>query len=85
MHLLVRGLAGFSGQRKESSTWRSKRAEEMGDTNYRPEPAPQSEKDRRIADEFITDARHLDCAPPHIQQAVERLKRGEHFNIPEPA
>jgi hypothetical protein len=86
VHLLLRGLAGYKGQSGRPDSWRAKRAEEMGDQNYRPEKEVplMTEKDSRIASEFITGARHLDCAPGHIQQAVERVKKGKHLEIPKP-
>lgn len=30
-----------------------------------------------------TGARHLDCAPPHIQQAIERVKKKQHLEVPQ--
>jgi len=58
----------------------------MGDETYRPEMEAMTDKDLRIKDDFLrsTGARHLDCAPPHIQLAVERSKKGEHFAIAKP-
>ncbi|MFI4922970.1 MAG: hypothetical protein ACHP6J_04575 [Burkholderiales bacterium] len=83
-HILLRGLAGYEW--KKESPGRSRKAEEMGDHNYRPS-IPQAttlaEKDSQLAREFTTGARHLDCAPPHVQQAIERAKKGEHLLIPE--
>jgi hypothetical protein len=83
-HLLVRGLAGYKGK-QEQGNWRSKRAEEMGDMEYTPEP--KTEKEQRIASEFVPktgSAKHLDCAPPHVQQAIERAKLGKHLEVPQP-
>jgi len=84
VHLMFRSFIGYKGPEGRQSNWRSRRAEEMGDHGYRPEKqAPETtEKDSRIAAEFLTGARHLDCAPPHVQQAVERFKKGEHLNVP---
>jgi len=80
-HLLLRGLAGYESK----STRRGRRASEMQDERYKTSTSPtESEKDARIAAEFITGARHLDCAPPHIQQAAERAKKGQHLNISPP-
>lgn len=83
VHLLVRAFTGFKSER--SNSWRAKRAQEIGDDSYRPERMPTvTENDAMVAREFTTGARHLDCAPPHIQQAIERAKKGEHLNIPHP-
>jgi hypothetical protein len=85
-HLLLRMLAGYQGKKQRGGTnWRKIRAEEMGDMDYKPEnEKPQSTaEDLRIASQFITGARHLDCAPPHIQLAVERQKLGKHFEVPQ--
>lgn len=89
-HLLVRVLAKYEG--KQKGNWgkderRARRATEMDDKDYRPEHKQIPEatpEDARIASQFITGARHLDCAPPHIQQAIERAKKGKHFDIPQP-
>ncbi len=86
-HVLLRWFSGYKGtEGRRQSNWRSRRAEEMGDHDYQPEKqVPEmTEKDSRIAAEFMTGARHLDCAAPHIQQAVERFKKGEHLLIPKP-
>ncbi len=58
----------------------------MGDHGYRPEKqaSETTEKDSRIAAEFMTGARHLDCAPGYVQEAIARFKRGEHLLIPKP-
>jgi len=83
VHLLLRSWVGYKS-RKGSDHWREQRAEEMGDSIYQPEkPIPaMDEKDSRVAAEFTTGAKHLDCAPGHVQEAIARLKRGEHMKVP---
>ena len=44
-------------------------------------PSPQAEELRAAMSSF-GEARHLDCAPTHIQEAVARAKRGEHLKVP---
>lgn len=64
----------------------------MGDEAYREYieagnksdiPTP-TEEDVRQAMQAFTGARHLDCAPTHIQEAIARAKSGQHMNIQKP-
>jgi hypothetical protein len=85
-HLLLRAWTGFEGKGRRPDSARAKRAEEMGDYSYTEKPMEESEKDMRIKQQLLssTNVRHADCAPGHIQQAIERAKKGEHFSIPKP-
>jgi hypothetical protein len=92
VHELVRAFVGFESKKQP---WREQRAKEMGDETFvyqlqgtgssaRPARPSPSAEDVRMALQSVTGARHLDCAPGHIQEAVARSKRGEHMNIPPP-
>lgn len=92
-HELLRGLAGYEGKKTDRSNWRKQRAQEMQDEAYIPEETrseeTQSEPGEKRPSEFVPGmkpggAKHLDCAPSHIQQAVERFKRRGHLEIPKP-
>ena len=60
----------------------------MGDESYKAEtekrelPRAETEADRQALESFH-GARHLDCAPGHIQEAVARSKRGDHMKVPQ--
>lgn len=61
----------------------------MGDEGYRePQPdQPEGEKSKneRIKKDLLGQgARHMDCAPGHVQQAIERAKLGKQWDIPKP-
>ena len=88
-HLLLRAFVGYEGQkgRTGSDSWRQRRAEEMNDFNFKESKTDSSVIPEPTAVQAITggqSARKLDCAPPHIQLAVERAKQGKHMDIPEP-
>lgn len=84
-HVLLKAWTGYERKGQRDSDWRSRRAEEMGDHNYKPSEQ-RSEKDELIARDLLSGGvRHVDCAPPHVQQAIERAKKGEHFMISGPA
>ena len=90
-HVLLRALVGYEGRKRGRgfrTNWpsRKQRAEEMQDDVYKPElEAPEeSEKDRMIRATTITEARHLDCAPGHVQVMIERFKQGRHLDFEDP-
>jgi hypothetical protein len=78
--------------KSERSNWRKTRAEQMGDTQFRAdvESTPAEELEKKKEEMLQRDfkkssgARHLDCAPGHVQEAVARFKAGKHLEIPEP-
>jgi len=90
-HLLLRAMARYEGSEKTrmgKSNWesgRAARAREMGDDTYSEKLDPAHKKEtpvEAIGGAQGTGAKHIDCAKPHIQQAVERFKKGEHLNVP---
>lgn len=58
----------------------------MGDENYRGKPQPTTSGDplagKTPQEALNSGARHKTCAPLHLQQAMERAKKGEHMNVP---
>ena len=82
-HILLRAMAKYEGKAQSKGNWRGRRAEEMQDNDYKPE----NEKETVTGDVKTAlgtgGARHLDCAPPHIQQAVERFKLKKRMDVPQ--
>jgi hypothetical protein len=84
-HVLLRAQVGYDPKKQN---WREHRANEVGDESYAPERKSiasrhsSSAEEVRMAMNSFTGARHLDCAPGHIQEAVARAKRGDHLNVP---
>ncbi len=88
-HLLLRAMAHYEGKSKKGrSNWRSRRAQEMDDEQYVPDLPEKSERSDlsipREASDAFGGTRHADCAPGHIQQAIERFKKHKHLDIPKP-
>jgi len=91
-HLLLRALTGYEPDEK------AKKAKQMDDREYRPararrSSAPSNAKAEELLQQQGTHgalgarqgARHKTAAPPHIQQAIERAKRGTLMEIPPPS
>jgi len=83
--LLLRMMSGY---KRDTRSARKQRADEMGDTTYVPEKANKrtaTEEERQAINALggPTGARHLDCAPTHIQEAIARAQRGDHLKIPQ--
>lgn len=58
----------------------------MGDFGYRPEVEEEREKLLQAPPQvFETGARHITAAPGHVQEAIERVKRGQHLDLPKPS
>jgi hypothetical protein len=92
-HLLLRAMAGYEGAKskgRKKSNWtsRRRRAEEMQDETYNEQQEKtdnerlEDDKDRMIRQTTIPDrARHLDCAPGHVQVVIEKFKLGKQMEI----
>jgi hypothetical protein len=93
-HLLLRALCHFDGKSKTTTapSKREKRAVEIGDEGYKPEPEKQkagistNDASRMIGmmGVSVKPVKHMDCAPGHIQEAIARAKRNVQFDIPPP-
>jgi hypothetical protein len=78
-------------RRPDSRGRRSQRAKELGDTTYKERQVPNEHPSlstenvaRVLGGPRSTGAKHITCAKPHVQQAVERMKRGEKMEFGEP-
>jgi hypothetical protein len=84
-HLLLRALVGFEGsdkQQRRPSSARARRAREFGDDSYRPDdPSLRKETPMEAIGGRGTGAKHIDCAKPHIQQAIERMKKDPNWDV----
>lgn len=77
-HLLMRALVGYEG-----SAEAVRRGRQFGDDRRASKPTNVPTADKiQDAIQGSTGARHLDCAPPHIQLAIERAKLGKHLDVP---
>lgn len=84
-HLLLRMLARYE-PKHTGTNWRKQRADEMGDDRYVPKAPKQPDRvNAQIVNEMIggKGTRHVDCAPGHIQEAIARVKRGDHMKVPQ--
>lgn len=81
----------FSDKQPGGRSRRARRAKELGDTTYKERQAPDGDSSvsgenvaRVLGDTRSTGAKHITCAKPHVQQAVERMRRGEKMDFGEP-
>jgi hypothetical protein len=78
---------------KKMTSTRSQRARELGDVQYREERQEKNWEDhpsvsgdnvaKVLGTPRSTGAKHITAAKFHVQQAIERAKKGEHLNIGE--
>lgn len=84
-HILLKMFTGYQGREGGMSAEdqrRRRRAEEVGDTSYRP-PAPPSKPDgAKVVQEMGAKINNKAFAPGHIKEAIDRAKRNEQMNVP---
>jgi hypothetical protein len=87
-HVLIKLDTGYEGPKKDGKSKqesaeqlrRRKRAEEMGDTTYKPEG--DLSEGQKVVQTMGANIQNKAFAPGHIKEAIDRAKRNTMMDIP---